>query len=95
MTASGALRGPWIRTHNAPRSDHRRPPVPLMEFIGAIETALGQEAQKNFMEMQPGDVPATWADGTLLSNLTGYAPKTSVQDGVAQFVEWYREYYQV
>ena len=66
-----------------------------MEFIGAIETALGQEAQKNFMEMQPGDVPATWADGTLLSDLTGYAPKTSVQDGVAQFVEWYREYYQV
>jgi UDP-glucuronate 4-epimerase len=70
-------------------------PVPLMEFIAAIEAALGQTAQKNFMEMQPGDVPATWADGTLLSDLTGYAPETSVQDGVAQFVAWYRDYYQV
>ncbi|MFL4469297.1 SDR family NAD(P)-dependent oxidoreductase [Tateyamaria armeniaca] len=70
-------------------------PVPLMEFIGAIESALEQEAQKNFMEMQPGDVPATWADGTLLSRLTGYEPQTTVQDGVAQFVAWYRDYYQV
>ena len=70
-------------------------PVPLMDFIGAIEAALGQEARKNFMDMQPGDVPATWADGTLLSSLTGYAPQTSVQDGVARFVAWYRAYYQV
>ncbi|MEM6371403.1 MAG: SDR family NAD(P)-dependent oxidoreductase [Pseudomonadota bacterium] len=70
-------------------------PVPLMEFIGAIEAALGQKAQKNFMDMQPGDVPATWADGTLLSSLTGYAPQMSVQDGVARFVAWYRDYYQV
>ncbi|WP_299728159.1 SDR family NAD(P)-dependent oxidoreductase [uncultured Tateyamaria sp.] len=69
-------------------------PVPLMEFIGAIEAAVGQEAKKNFMDMQPGDVPATWADGMLLSRLTGYAPQTSVQDGVAKFVAWYRDYYQ-
>ncbi len=69
-------------------------PVPLMEFIDAIEAAVGQEAKKNFMDMQPGDVPATWADGTLLSRLTGYAPQTSVQDGVARFVAWYRDYYQ-
>lgn len=70
-------------------------PVPLMEFIDAIEAAVGQEAKKNFMDMQPGDVPATWADGTLLSRLTGYAPQTSVRDGVARFVAWYRDYYQM
>lgn len=70
-------------------------PVPLMEYIAAIEAALGQEARKNFMDMQPGDVPATWADGTLLRQLTGYAPQTTVQDGVAQFVAWYRDYYGV
>jgi len=70
-------------------------PVPLMDFIAAIEAALGQTAEKNFMDMQAGDVPATWADGTLLSHLTGYAPQISVQDGVARFVTWYREYYNV
>ena len=47
------------------------------------------------MDMQPGDVPATWADGSLLHDLTGYSPKTSVPDGVARFVAWYRDYYQV
>ena len=70
-------------------------PVQLMAFIEAIEAALGQEAQKNFMDMQPGDVPATWADGTLLNTLTGYGPQTSVHDGVANFVAWYRDYYGV
>ncbi|MEX3017415.1 NAD-dependent epimerase/dehydratase family protein [Gymnodinialimonas hymeniacidonis] len=69
--------------------------VPLMEFIGAIEAATGIEAEKNFMEMQPGDVPATWADASLLQHLTQYKPKTPVSDGVAQFVAWYRDYYQV
>ena len=68
-------------------------PVALMEYIAAIETALGQTAIKNFMDMQPGDVPATWAQGTLLANLTDYAPQTPVQDGVAAFVQWYKEYY--
>ncbi|WP_296419542.1 NAD-dependent epimerase/dehydratase family protein [Pseudooctadecabacter sp.] len=70
-------------------------PVQLMAFIEAIEKALGQTAQKNFMDMQPGDVPATWADGTLLKTLTGYAPKTDVQTGVQAFVDWYRDYYDV
>ncbi|WP_299146584.1 NAD-dependent epimerase/dehydratase family protein [uncultured Tateyamaria sp.] len=70
-------------------------PVQLMAFIEAIEAALGQEAKKNFMDMQPGDVPATWADGTLLNTLTGYGPQTSVPDGVANFVAWYRDYYGV
>ncbi|WP_299348974.1 NAD-dependent epimerase/dehydratase family protein [uncultured Shimia sp.] len=70
-------------------------PVQLMEFIEAIEGAIGIEAQKNLMPMQPGDVPATWAAADLLHHLTGERPSTSVQDGVRKFVEWYREYYAV
>ncbi|WP_375281106.1 NAD-dependent epimerase/dehydratase family protein [Pseudooctadecabacter sp.] len=70
-------------------------PVQLMAFIEAIEAALGQTAQKNFMDMQPGDVPATWADGSLLKSLTGYTPRTDVQTGVRAFVDWYRDYYEV
>ena len=70
-------------------------PVPLMDFIAAIETALGRTARKNFMEMQPGDVPATWADTVLLQRLTGYRPETQVTEGVARFVAWYQSYYGV
>ncbi|MEO1641072.1 MAG: UDP-glucuronate 5-epimerase, partial [Pseudomonadota bacterium] len=66
---------------------------PLMDFIAAIEDSLGAPLQKNFMEMQKGDVHATHADNSLLRRLTGYAPRTTVQDGVAQFVAWYRDYY--
>lgn len=68
-------------------------PTPLMGFIEALEKALGKTAKKNFMEMQPGDVPATWADSSLLTSLTGYQPKTDVQTGVQAFVEWYMDYY--
>lgn len=68
-------------------------PVQLMAFIEAIEKALGQPATRNFMDMQPGDVPATWADGSLLKSLTGYTPKTDVETGVKAFVDWYRDYY--
>ena len=68
-------------------------PVPLMEFIEAIEAALGKTARKIFMDMQPGDVPATWADTTLLQRLTGATPATPVAEGVARFVTWYRDYY--
>jgi len=68
-------------------------PVPLMDFIQAIEAATGLVAKKNMMPMQPGDVPQTWADTSLLHRLTGYAPKTSVSEGVARFVAWYRDYY--
>lgn len=70
-------------------------PVQLMAFIEAIEEALGQKAEKNFMEMQAGDVPATWADGSLLNGLTGYQPQTSVKEGVMRFVSWYKDYYGV
>ena len=70
-------------------------PTPLMEFIAAIETACGREAQKVMHPMQPGDVPATWADIGLLQDLTGYTPKVPIQDGVRRFVDWYRDYYAV
>ncbi len=69
--------------------------VPLLEFIKEIENATGVEAEMNMMPMQPGDVPATWADASLLESLTGYVPRTSVRDGVMQFVAWYRKYYNV
>lgn len=70
-------------------------PVQLMDYVKAIEAALGQEAEKNFMPMQAGDVPATWADASLLQQLTGDIPQTPVTDGVAQFVAWYRDFYNV
>ena len=66
-----------------------------MEYIGALEAALGVVARKNFIPMQPGDVPATWADTSLLEGLTGYNPSTDISIGVKSFVDWYREYYNV
>ncbi|MDE0590866.1 GDP-mannose 4,6-dehydratase [Halocynthiibacter sp. C4] len=70
-------------------------PVQLLDFIDAIEKAIGIKAERNMMPMQPGDVPATWADATLLQKLTGYTPKTDVAKGVAAFVDWYKEFYKV
>ncbi len=67
--------------------------VRLLDFIEAIEEVLGVTAEKNLMEMQKGDVPATWADASLLQRLTGYRPQTDVREGVRRFVEWFREYY--
>ena len=67
--------------------------VRLMDFVEAIEEVLGKTAVKNFMPMQKGDVPATWADASLLKTLTGYAPKTDIRDGMRAFVAWYRDYY--
>ena len=67
--------------------------VPLMEFVSEIERALGVEVRKTFMDMQKGDVPETWADCSLLQRLTGYRPETTVRDGVAAFVAWYRDHY--
>ncbi len=69
--------------------------VALTDFIAAIEAATGKTAIQNLMPIQPGDVPATWADATLLQSLTGHRPKTQVAEGVARFVEWYRDYYRV
>ena len=70
-------------------------PEQLSDFIRAIEKSLGIEAEKNFMPMQPGDVPATWADTSLLELLTGYRQKTNIEVGVARFVKWYRGYYSI
>ncbi|THH34612.1 NAD-dependent epimerase/dehydratase family protein [Aliishimia ponticola] len=70
-------------------------PVKLMDYIAAIERACGTPAQKNFLPMQPGDVPATWADTQLLTALTGARPQTPVEVGLKHFVDWYRDYYQV
>ncbi|WP_419808277.1 SDR family NAD(P)-dependent oxidoreductase [Sphingomonas sp.] len=69
--------------------------VRLEDFIAAIEAAVGRPATRNYMAMQPGDVPATWADASLLRSLTGYAPQTDVREGTRRFVEWYRGYYDV
>lgn len=67
--------------------------VRLLDFVDAIEAAIGKPAIRNYMEMQKGDVPATWADASLLQSLTGYRPQTGFRDGVEKFVAWYREYY--
>lgn len=69
--------------------------VPLIDFIDEIERALGRPIRRNLMEMQKGDVPETWADCSLLQRLTGYRPQTTIREGVAAFVAWYREYYRV
>lgn len=67
--------------------------VKLLDFIEEIEAALGFEIQKNFMDIQKGDVPGTWASSELLEALTGYRPDTSTAEGIKRFVEWYRGYH--
>lgn len=68
-------------------------PVELMDMISALEKALGQEAQKNFLPMQPGDVPTTYADVSDLTADVGFKPSTPIETGIARFVEWYRDFY--
>jgi len=70
-------------------------PTPLMDYIEAVEDALGITAEKQFMPMQPGDVPATAADTSALEAWAGFKPNTPVREGVARFVAWYREFYGV
>ncbi|MGQ3671955.1 NAD-dependent epimerase/dehydratase family protein [Xanthobacter sp. TB0136] len=67
--------------------------VRLLDFVDAIEACLGKKAIRNYMEMQKGDVPATWANAELLQRLTGYRPQTDVRTGIAHFVRWFRDYY--
>ena len=67
--------------------------IELMDYIRALEDALGITAEKNMMDMQQGDVPVTHASNTLLKQLTGFVPSTPVEEGVAKFVEWYRQAY--
>ena len=68
-------------------------PEPLTAFIAAIEDALGMKAKQRLMPMQPGDVPATYANTDALKALTGFAPSTPLREGIGKFVEWYRSYY--
>jgi UDP-glucuronate 4-epimerase len=70
-------------------------PVQLMHFIEAIENQLGKKAMKEFLPMQPGDVPTTFADVSDLIHDTGYQPCTSVEEGVKNFIQWYKQYYNV
>ena len=67
--------------------------VRLLDLIAAIEDCIGRKAIRNYMDMQKGEVPATWADTGLLQRLTGYRPRTDLRDGIAAFVRWYRDYY--
>jgi len=68
-------------------------PVPLMDFVHAIEDALGKKAKIDYLPMQAGDVPATWADVDDLIAATGFKPETSVKQGIQNFVDWYKDYY--
>jgi len=68
-------------------------PVPLMDFIGCIEQRLGRRAEKRMLPMQPGDVPATYADTSALRQWIDFAPSTPLSEGIARFVDWYRDYY--
>ena len=70
-------------------------PVPLLDFIACIEEALGRKAQMNLLPLQDGDVPATYADVSGLSDWTGFTPATDIRTGIGRFVEWYRGYYKV
>jgi UDP-glucuronate 4-epimerase len=71
----------------------RGAPVKLLDFIDALETALGKTACRNYLDMQPGDVPRTYADANLLYRLTNYRPDTTLEAGVEALVSWYRDYH--
>ncbi len=81
---------PW-RVYNI--GNHKQ--VELSRYIEVLEDCLGMKAEKNLLPLQPGDVPDTFADVDALIEDVGYSPNTPVEEGIAQFVEWYRSYYQV
>ncbi len=70
-------------------------PVELMDMIAVLERVLGQTAEKRMLPLQPGDVPATWADVDDLTRDVGFKPSTPIEDGIRRFVGWYREYYRI
>ncbi len=86
----GTSKAPW-RVYNI--GNNR--PINLMDYIGALEKALGKEAKKEFLPMQPGDVPDTWANVDDLVEQFDYKPSTSVEQGVVNFAAWYRNYFNV
>ena len=85
---SATSSAPW-RVYNIGNNN----PVNLMDYISALEEALGKEAKKEFLPIQPGDVPDTYADVTDLVKEFDYKPNTSVKDGIANFAKWFSEYY--
>jgi UDP-glucuronate 4-epimerase len=89
-TLLGVIAAPW-RVVNIGAAM----PIVITDFVAAIEAATGLRAKCNFMAMQQGDVPVTFADTSLLRALTGFAPKTLVEEGVNRFVTWYRDYFGV
>nr|WP_280981733.1 NAD-dependent epimerase/dehydratase family protein [Desulfurivibrio alkaliphilus] len=84
----GSSTAPW-RVYNI--GNNRQ--VELMEYVETLEKALGKTAQKEFLPLQPGDVPDTFADVTDLVRDFNYQPGTTVQEGIGRFTAWYREYY--
>jgi UDP-glucuronate 4-epimerase len=68
-------------------------PVPLLDFIAALEEALGRKAKMNLLPIQPGDVPSTMADVSELEAAVGFRPNTSIREGIGRFVNWYRDYH--
>jgi UDP-glucuronate 4-epimerase len=86
----GTSKAPW-RIYNIGNSK----PEELMHVVGLLEKGLGRQAEKNLLPMQPGDVPATFADVSDLARDIGFRPQTRIEDGVAKFVAWYRDYHRV
>ena len=70
-------------------------PINLMDFISTIEEIIGRKAKKEFLDMQPGDVPSTSADTELLENWVGFKPRTSVKEGIKKFIDWYTDFYDI
>jgi len=70
-------------------------PVELVEVIALLEEALSKKAIRNLLPLQPGDVPATFADAADLEQETGFPPRTPIRDGIGRFVEWYRSFYKL
>lgn len=97
--APGARRSPIAGDSLSPAGPYRvvnignSEKIRLLDFIEAIEAAAGRKAMMNFVDAEPGEMIATWADTALLTKLTGYQPRTSYRTGVARFVEWFRSYY--
>ena len=65
----------------------------LLDFIGALEEALGRKAKMNLLPIQPGDVPSTMADVSELEAAVGFRPTTTIREGIGRFVNWYKDYY--
>jgi UDP-glucuronate 4-epimerase len=81
---------PW-RIYNIGNNN----PIKLMDYIDALEKTLGKKAKINFLPLQPGDVPDTYANTDNLEKKFNYKPSTSINEGVSKFVKWYKDYYKI